>query len=126
MESKVLTDTSILIDLQRGNHAVIENFQRYAHRVVLSRITACELIYGSENRKELRINSDFVNQFPVIEINETISANAYNLIFQFNLSARLGIADALIAATAINEELPLWTENNKHFTRIKPLQIFLP
>lgn len=37
---------------------------------------------------------------------------------------RLGLADAIIAATAMEEKIPLYTLNTKHFQEIAGLQLY--
>ena len=58
-----------------------------------------------------------------LELNEDISRLTYILLDQYSLKFSLGIADALIASTAIYNKIPLWTSNKKHFNNIKEKQI---
>jgi len=62
----------------------------------------------------------------IVEINKEISLLAFNLIIKYGLKTRLGIADALIAATAIINKNLLWTMDTKHFTPVKELNLFIP
>lgn len=124
MVDKILADTSILIDLQKGVQKSIYNFDRLKDRIIISRITACEIIYGAKNKKEKKINKEFIEKLEVIEISEEISKYTYFLLDKYAHAVKLGIADALIAATAIIEGFSLWTLNIKHFKKIKELKIF--
>jgi predicted nucleic acid-binding protein len=55
-----------------------------------------------------------------------ISQQAYDLIAQYGKSHGMVIPDALIAATALVEGLPLVTHNDRHFIMIAGLQIHRP
>ena len=124
MVNKILADTSILIDLQKGEEQTIKPFEKYKDNISISRITACEFIYGSKNSKEKKINKDFLEALDTIEINEKISEYTYSLLDKYGLGMKFGISDALIASTSIIENLQFWTLNTRHFKRIKELKLF--
>lgn len=126
MEDKILADTAILIGLQRGDEQVVKKFDQLKNRVVVSRITVCELIFGSRDQQEKRINQEFLSYLDILEIDERVSVLCYELMDKYGLKMRLGIADALIAATAVVHGLLLWTENIKHFQMIKEVKLFKP
>lgn len=126
MEDEILADTSILIDLQIGKEKTIRLFDKYKNKINISRITACEFIYGSKNKKEKEINKDFLEKLPIIEVNESISRLSYALLDSYGLGTKIGIADALLAATAIVHNSSFWTTNTRHFKKIKELKIFKP
>lgn len=123
MANKILVDTSILIDLQKGQPNTIKKFDKLKEKVIISRITACEFIYGAKNKKEKKVNMQFIDHLKIVEVNETISEYTYSLLDKHGLATKLGIADAIIAATAIVKDLPLWTLNKKHFLKIKELEL---
>jgi|SRR3989344_383986 len=124
MVSKILADTSVLIDLQKGEEKTIKLFGKYKDSVSISRITACEFIYGSNNSKEKKINKDFLEALTINEVNEEISKYTYFLLDKYGMATKLNIPDTLIASTAIIDNLHLWTMNTKHFIRVKELKLF--
>ena len=126
MAFKILADTSILIDLQRGEENTIRIFAKNQDLIRISRITACEFIYGSTSRREKRINKDFLENLNLIEINGEISKFTYFLLDKYGLGMKFGISDALIASTAIIENCQLWTHNTRHFGKIKEIKLFKP
>ncbi|OGM19530.1 hypothetical protein A2771_02035, partial [Candidatus Woesebacteria bacterium RIFCSPHIGHO2_01_FULL_38_26b] len=121
MVSKILADTSVLIDLQKGEEKTIKLFGKYKDNICISRITACEFIYDSKDNKEKKINKDFLEELTIIEINEKISEYTYSLLDKYGLGMKFGISDALILSMAIVENLQFWTLNTRHFRRIKEL-----
>ena len=120
----ILADTSVLIGLQRGQTSIIRTFSKLYPRLRISRISACEFIYGSRSNEEKEINQQFFHSLPILELNTEISITAYQLMDEYTLSTHLGVADALIAATTIVYRGVLWTENLKHFSKIKSLNLY--
>ena len=82
-----------------------------------------ELYFGALNKQELFRLKKFIELFEVIEINENISAISTKLIFEYSKSHNLAIPDSLIAATAINENIKLYTLNLKDFKFIDGLSL---
>jgi predicted nucleic acid-binding protein len=62
----------------------------------------------------------------VLPLNPSVSQSAYQLMNTFFLSHGLGIADALIGATALDVALTLFTRNLRHFQMIPGLVLARP
>jgi predicted nucleic acid-binding protein len=56
-----------------------------------------------------------LRRFQVLEMDEAISRRADALVTRYYLGYNLGVADALIAATAIEYDLPLLSKNQKDY-----------
>lgn len=126
MEKKlVLCDTNIIIDFYKGKESIIEALQNIGQQnISISFVTACELIYGALNKQELRkINKD-VDNLNTISINDNICKTCLGLMNTYSLSNNLTLPDALIAATAIVYNLPLFTLNLKDFRYIEGLKLY--
>ncbi|RPH94562.1 MAG: PIN domain-containing protein [Lysobacterales bacterium] len=76
-------------------------------------------------RAELKLVKDFVFtfDFAVLPLSENIGHRALVYIEEYTLSAGLRSADALIAATAVEQNLELVTSNARHFRAIRDLQL---
>lgn len=122
--NQIILDTSILIDLQKGNRKAIKKFEKIIKRSAISRITACEFIYGSKDNQEKKINKDFLESMTIYEVTEEVSKYSYILLDKYGLKTKFGIADALIASTCIVNNLDLWTLNKRHFQKIKELNLY--
>jgi predicted nucleic acid-binding protein len=70
---------------------------------------------GAFNKKEITIIKKAFSDFEIIEVSESISIKAKNLIEKYSKSHGLLIPDALIGATALELDLPLYTSNVKDF-----------
>ena len=120
----MIINTDVIIWYMRGNkkaYKVIEDQQGFFTSVV----TYIELIQGMRNKNELiELRRAFREwNTRILYINEEISSKAMFYIERHYLTHSLQLADALIAATALVNGLPMLTGNDKHYTMIKELEI---
>lgn len=92
--------------------------------ILISSITKMELILGATNKADLNTISKKLNRFGVLLINEAINLRAIDLVQSYRLSHGLALADSMIAATAIQTELELFTYNTKDFRFISKLTLY--
>ncbi len=120
-----IIDTDILIDAGRGDNTAIACLQRLEQQSALatSAVTQMELIVGCRNKAELRDLDSFLQRFQVLKLTEQISERAVGLLQQYRLSHGLLIADALIAATALEFGEPFITKNQRDFRFIAGLNL---
>ena len=120
-----LIDTDILIDTGRDVQEAIELLKRVEKETTLaiSVITQMELIVGCQSKKEYRSLERFLSRFEIISLNGQISTIAVDLLRDYRLSHGLLIADALIAATAINLNIPFVSKNQKDYRFIPKLNL---
>lgn len=119
-----LCDTCILIDYLRGNEEAKKRLSKDRLKGLgMSAITYMELMVGARNKNEVKIIKKSFSDFEIIELSEAISVKGRNLVEQFTKSHGLLIPDALIAATALEYELPLATLNVSDFRFIPNLKI---
>lgn len=125
----MLVDTDVLIWYLRGHEGAAQ-FLDGLPELRLSAVTYMELVQGCRNRQELeRLNKDLSRrQALTLPVSEAISNRATNLMETHFLGDGLMLADALIAATAIEYKLTLCSANAKHFRPIQglALQTFEP
>jgi len=120
----MLIDTDVLICYMRGNKKALEVIENQIS-FYISVITYMELVQGMRNNNELRELRKALQrwQVKILLISEEISAKAMFLIERHYLSHSLQLADALIAATAELNGLPLLTANDKHYRIIRDLEV---
>lgn len=127
--SKILVDSTILIDFSRGNEEAVE-FLDHARinndEMSISVISSMELIIGCRDKVDLQKTLKFLSEFEMIDISIPISRKAYQLIIQYSKSHGLVIPDAFIAGTALEENLKLVTNNVRHFEMISGVTIQKP
>lgn len=112
--SKLLLDTDVLIDHLRGHR------QLAAEYAAISAVTRAELFAGDE-RQEPAIEA-LLGDYEEVDIDRRIARRAGRVKRQTGLK----IADALIAATALEHDLTLVTRNRRHFERVSGLTLRAP
>lgn len=122
---KLLVDTDVMIELTRGNNQAIQLLNTYQkqHQLCVSSITRYELLIGSRNKSELKDLLELLTFFNTLSLNNEIAQMAEKLIIDYNLSHNLQLADALIASTALVNNVALLSRNKKDFQYIDKLNL---
>lgn len=120
----MLIDTDVLIWFMRGSERAASFLDRSAP-LALSAVTYMELVQGMRDKRELALFRRALKAWraPVLPINEAISNRAMVYVEQHFLSHAVRLADALVAATAIEHGLSLGTANSKHYQPISELTV---
>ena len=112
----VLCDTNIFISAFNGRADTVNQLYKLGlTEIVLSAITVMELFQGMGNKRELAQMKKKIKFYDVIQIDNAISEKAIELIETYKLSHGLQIPDAIIGATAIIYQVPLYTYNIRDF-----------
>ena len=120
----ILCDTNILVEFYKGDPAVISELRQISvSQLAISAITQAELYYGAINKAELIRIQKQIGLFHNFPIDRAISTQFIQLMAQYSLSHKLAIPDALIAATAIANNISLYTLNIKDFRFIEGLTL---
>jgi predicted nucleic acid-binding protein len=124
-ESVVLFDTDIIIELLKNNKHILEIINSIGYSsIAINHITQMELFYGALNNRELERIKKVTESLMVIPVTIQISSVAVELMGKYTKSYGLEIPDALIAACAIENHFPLFTNNRKDFRFIRELELF--
>lgn len=120
----MLIDTDVLIWMTRGHAGAAAKLQTLTPWRI-SAVTYMELAQGCRNKDELaRIKKGLVLcNTEIVPLSAAISGRAMQLIDAHALSHGLQLGDALIAATALEHGLAVFTANTKHFSPIEGLHI---
>jgi predicted nucleic acid-binding protein len=125
----VLFDTDVLIWVQKGNKKAARIIES-THERTMSILTYMELMQCPISKDMQRIIKSFVSDFDfvILPLTENIGHRAAIYIEQYSLSTGMRAGDAIIAATAVENNIPLVTANKKHFKDIAGLElkIFTP
>lgn len=119
----MIFDTDVLIWYLRGNLKATETVIQ-SLPFSISIVTYIELLQGMRNKHEMMQMKKAFKQMKIriIPINESISLRAAEFVESYGLSNSMEMADALIAATCIEENKALLTGNDKHYKVIGNLQ----
>lgn len=120
----LIFDTDVLIWFFRGN----ENAKEIIRANIpfsISSISYMELLQGVLNKQELLEIKKFLenSNTTIITMNDFITRRAMDFVEQYALSDSMEMADALIAATTIENGETLCTANNKHYKCVPGLQV---
>ena len=118
----MIFDTDVLVWASRGNLRAARIIDTSTERA-LSIVSLMELLQGARSKLEARQIRQSLRQlqFRILPLSEAIGAAAAVIIEQHALAHGIQLADALIAATAIETDHPLCTANAKHFRPIGSL-----
>jgi hypothetical protein len=120
----MLFDTDILIWVQRGNAKAALLIEKDNDRQ-LSIQSYMELIQGAKNKSQHKYVKNFISEFEftVLPLTENIGHRALIYVEEHSLASNMRSGDAIIAATAIENDMTLVSSNAKHFKVINELQL---
>ena len=120
----MLVDTDVLIWVLRGNHRAGAAVDQCPSRAI-SIVTYMELIQGARDKQELKAIKRFLTDmgFGTLPLTENIGHRASIYMEEYVLSDGLSMADALVAATAIEGGEPLLSGNIKHYRVLSELEL---
>ena len=120
----LIFDTDIFIWIQRGNRKAASLVEREEDRFI-SVQTYLELLQGAENKQQHEYTKQFLKDFGfrTLPLSGNIGHRATVYVEEYSLSHGLRAGDALIAATAAENNMALCSSNAKHFKPIKDLKL---
>ena len=125
----MLVDTDVLIWHLRGYPQATRRLDELG-TLTLSSISWLEVLQGMRNKAELLAGKKMLDKrsAKLLPVTEAITLRATELMESLTLSHGLQMGDALIAATAIEHQLPVLTANVKHFSAVASLTVeaFVP
>ena len=122
MVKHVLVDTDVMVDFLRGHPKAVALVQTQSTGIVLSSIVAAELYAGVRSDEELSTLDSLLHLFPIIPVSAGLAKVAGFYKRDYAKSHGVGLADAIIAATAQAENADLKTLNTKHYPMLKGLK----
>ena len=125
-----LIDTDILSYFLKGDKKVLKNFENYISNfssINISIITHFEIVSGLQYRKAAKQLSQFekfANSCIILPLTKESSHLSSFLYAYLRTNGKLiDDIDLLIAGIALENNLTLVTNNEKHFKRIKELRV---
>lgn len=123
----ILCDTDVLIEFYKNTaHILQELYTIGQQQLAVSVITQAELYFGALNKAELNKIRTHLQSISRVALDTMISDKFLMLMETYSLSHKLGLPDAIIAATAMIHHLPLYTLNTKHFQFLPEIELYYP
>ena len=120
----VLVDTDILIKAFRGDKIKQTNLKYLKDKYCISVITACELLNGAKNINQRQEFNKALGYYIIALIDEETSEMAFSLFKKYSFSNEMKISDSFIAATALSNDLLVYTDNKKDFDFIETIKFY--
>jgi len=120
----IIVDTDIFIDFLRGMKYAYEFLNKNSKEIAFSALTETELLAGKEcdDTKKREDILHLLSEFEKIPIGNPLAQVAGDLRRKNDIK----IPDAIIAASALQEDALLVTRNAKDFEKIKELKVKKP
>ena len=120
----MLIDTDVIIWALRRNDKAVRKIDS-TEVLQISAVTYMELLKEVRDKQELRNLKQTLQMLSieVIPISENISHRAMIYIEEYGLSSGMDLPDALIAATAVENDFTLCTANDKHYKVISNIEL---
>ena len=124
LSGSVLVDTDVLIWFLRGRESAREAIAA-CDSVELSAVTHMELVQGVRSKEELRLLRLTIqrNGWRILPLTENIGQRATVYLENYALSDGLRLADALIAASAVESGAVLLSGNERHYRCVPGLTL---
>lgn len=120
----ILIDTDVMVEFLRGSSKTAAELAEIgANKIAISAVTRMELLVGAANAREVKQIEKSLAAILQVSISESISAKAIELIKKYAKSHGLKIPDGIIAATAMDQSLDLFTYNVRDFKFIEGLTL---
>jgi predicted nucleic acid-binding protein len=121
-----LVATDLCVDLARGLPQALAFFETPPVEIRLSAVTYLELLGMARSPGEQRRLRRFVAPYAVLSLGPMASSRAVELLLTHHLIDGLEPLQALMAATALAHEIPLYTCDPGPFQNIPDLQVVSP
>lgn len=118
----ILIDTDILVDYLRGVPLAINYLEGLEGECKLSVITVAELHAGVRDHERAAVDA-MMSGFEIIPLDHDLAIRGGLLRRDFGKSHGVGLADALIAATAEKLACPVATLNRKHYPMLAAVMV---
>ena len=119
----MIFDTDVLISAEKGDPRAIVLLGD-ADEKAISIVTYMELLHGLSSKAQIQTVKNFISEgvFEILPLTENIGHRALVYVEQYAASSGLRAMDALIAATAVENNRLLVSGNRKHFKFIEELK----
>lgn len=118
-----MIDTDVIIDYLRGKSDAVAYIEGLANPLLISVITVAELYSGVREGDERKALGSFVSAFELVAVTNDMAVKGGLFCRDYRKSHNVGLADAIIAATAEAKGATLVTLNDKHFPMLASVHV---
>ncbi len=119
----MIFDSDLIIWILKGNEKGLRILKKNSVRYISTQ-SYMELLQGAKNKEQHKDVLKFLSvlNFIILPLSEKIGSRASIYVEEYSLSNNMEAGDAIIAATAIENNMILCSGNKKHFKVVKELQ----
>jgi predicted nucleic acid-binding protein len=121
-QRRYLLDTELLVEHLRGKKEARAYIDGLDGDRLVSVVTVAELFVGVHNPEEEQTVTRFLNAFDILPLTAEIARQGGLWRRAYRQSHGTGLADALIAATAVAENAVMVTFNTRHFPMLQRVE----
>lgn len=123
MADFLLCDTCVIIDFMNNRSPMLNDLINSNVILFVNSIIEMGLLQGARDKNELRRIEKKLESFRLLNMQQTIFDLATQFIREYRLSHGLALPDAVIGATAIYYQMPLYTYNRKDFMFLPAIEL---
>ena len=124
---KAVIDSDIIIDVLRQQERAknfIENITKDENTIFISVLTEAEVLSGRDCNDGIKREKTegFLDSFEILDVTQSLARKGAELRRKHDMP----LHDAIIAATALELVVPIYSRNSKDFKKIKELKVERP
>lgn len=119
----ILVDTNLVVDYLRDRPEAVAYLDGIIDQPAVSAITVAELYQGVREGGERSRLAALLSSWRIVPLTGPLAERAGLLARQYRPSHGTGIADAVVAATALDGGFTLATRNLRHFPMVDDLDV---
>jgi len=122
-------DTNVLIAYLKGREPGASAVERVVKNSVcyVTSITVYELMFGVARAQKRIGEDDLLGVMVVLPFDDAVARRSASLHAQLVMANRdIGVKDTFIAATCLENDIPILTINRRHFERVPGLTVITP
>ena len=126
MDRPFLVDTDVMVDFLRGHPEAVALIRAHSTRIIVPTIVAAELFSGVRDEAESKLLDSLLALFRAVPVSREIARAGGLYRRAYAKSHGIGLADAIVAASADAEGAELATLNIRHYPMFKGLRPAYP
>jgi len=126
MAKRFLIDTDVLIEYLRGSDPAVRFLEALSGTLHTSAITVAELSTAAQSEAEQAALEQFLRTFEVVSVEADVAKRGGLLRRDYGPSHGVGLANALIAASAEKAQATLVPFNRRHFPMLEETLVPYP
>jgi hypothetical protein len=123
MRRRFVIDTDVVVEYLRGNDQAAKFLEGLEGDLIMSTISVAELFSAVKGSEEMEALDQFMLAFQTIPIDDQLARQAGLIRQAVHPSHGVGLADALIAATALWLGAELFTFNRRHYPMVEEVSL---